>query len=72
MEEIKEEELEIDPFIDCEVKEVANTAHGHFYCEDPVQDPNSELLQIMCTGCPSGCNINPDELKIKDGKIVKV
>jgi hypothetical protein len=71
-EQIKEQENEVDPFVEVEFKEVANTSHSpHFYVEDPQQDPNSELLQVMCTGCNSGCNIDPKEFSIKEGKIVK-
>jgi hypothetical protein len=72
MEEDKkiEEELEEDPFIDLEFKEVANTSCEHEYIVDEKQDPNSELLSVRCVKCPSGCNINPDEFEIKKGKIV--
>jgi hypothetical protein len=66
-----EEEKELDPFEDYEVKEVYNTNHDHYYVEDPKQDPNSELLQVMCTGCNSGCNIDNNLFVIKEGKIEK-
>lgn len=61
---------EEDPYEDYEIRDHSNTLHDHFYIEDPQQDPNSELLSVMCTGCPSGCNIEPDKFKIVEGKIV--
>jgi len=64
-------ENEEDPFVDYEIKDFANTNHDHYYIEDPIQDPNSELLSVMCKDCPHGCNIEPDKFMIKKGKIVK-
>jgi anaerobic selenocysteine-containing dehydrogenase len=66
-----EDEKEIDPFEDCEVIDRGNTAHDHFYVEDPIQDPNSDMTSVFCTGCAHGCNIT-EEFKLKDGKIIKV
>lgn len=68
--EEKIEDLEENPFVDLEFKEIANTNHDHYYVEDPKQDPNNEMTQLMCTGCPSGCSID-DTLKVVDGKIAK-
>lgn len=59
-----------NPFVELEFKEVANTSHEHYYVEDPVQDPNNEMTQLICTGCPSGCSI-ADDLIVIDGKIIK-
>ena len=66
----KEENIEVNPYEDYEVKDHSNTAHDHFYVVDPKQDPNNEMTQILCTGCPSGCSIT-DEFTLKNGKIVK-
>lgn len=71
-EEKKIEELEEDPFVEVEFKEVANTGKcEHFYCEDELQDKNNELLSLRCIKCPSGISINPDEFFIEDGKVYK-
>jgi hypothetical protein len=64
------EEIEENPFVDVKFVEVANTVHDHYYVEDPIQDLNNEMTQLICTGCPSGCSI-ADDLKVVDGKIIK-
>ena len=64
-----EEEIEQEN----EIKDHSNTNHSpHYYIEDPVQDPNSELLSVMCKDCPHGCSIEPDKFMIKKGKIVPI
>lgn len=70
MNEEPKEELEVNPFIEVEFKEVANTSHKHYYVESPSQDPTNEMTQLECTGCPSGCSI-ADDLMVIDGKIIK-
>jgi len=66
--DIEEEKVE-DPFTDYEVVEKQGTVCEHYYCEDPKQDPNSDMLSVVCTKCPSGVNITKNQ-KIIDGKIV--
>lgn len=64
-------ENEPDPYEEYVVREVANTAHNHFYVESVNQDKNSELLSCECTGCPAGISIDSNKFKIKDGKVVE-
>jgi hypothetical protein len=70
IEEEKEKEVEVNPFEDYELKDHSTTDHEHFYVVDPVQDKNSELLNVMCTGCPSGIMIDGDKFNVVDGKII--
>ena len=66
-----EEDKEVDPYTDYEVKETRTTVCDHFYCEDAIQDPNTELMSVMCVKCWHGCMIEPDKFHIKEGKICR-
>jgi len=68
---MEEEKIE-DPFKEYESREVANTKCEHYFTEDPIQDPNSNLLSVICTKCPSGIMIDSDKFKIENGKVVDV
>ena len=66
------EEAEPDPFTDYQVIDKGNTNHQHYYIEDPIQDPNTNLMSVMCGGCSHGISIEPDKFKVEDGKVVKI
>lgn len=61
----------VDPFVDYTVEREMSTNHAHFYVESTVQDKNSNLLSVECTGCPAGISIDGDKFKIVKGKIEK-
>lgn len=65
-EELNDQKLESQNSINIEEK-LISTSCDHYWVEDSYQ-PN-DLLSIVCTKCPSGCQIGNDK-KIIDGKIV--
>jgi hypothetical protein len=69
---VLEEEIVKDPFTDYEVIDKGNTSHDHYFVEDPIHDPNTNLMSIFCTGCPHGQMIDGDKFNLKDGKVVEI
>lgn len=72
------EQNEIDVLIeeaekgeDIKWEEVSNTVCDHYWVESPQQDPRSDMISIQCKNCWAGCSIQPKEVKIEDGKMVK-
>lgn len=55
-----------------EFKEVHNTTCEHYWIESPDQDPKSNLISLQCKNCWSGSSIDPKELKIENGKMIKL
>lgn len=57
---------------DVEWKEIHNTTCDHYWVESESQDPNSDMVSIQCKNCWAGCSIQPKEVKIEDGKMIKI
>lgn len=69
-EEKQNEPKEVDPFTDYKETQ-KHTTEGckHFYCEDPKQDPKSDLMSVICIYCWHGISIDQELFEVKEGKV---
>lgn len=71
MENKEKQEEEPIEFKEYTVSREMSTEHDHEYTLDPIQDKNTNLTSVFCSGCSHGVMVDFELFELKGGKIVK-